>query len=417
MIRCGVHDWFETVLGVGEAEWLRLFSKAPETMVRVTDYELGLRRLCKVDFVKVPAAGAGSAAGAAEYAAGAVEYAAGAGSAAAEDAAADVLPGGCFSVWSVRELKEAGEAVRGACVRGGDDGPPITVFVRTSESRSAEGVDVHQLQSKAKPGTMFQVASNFNCLEAANETVDVASGMFVTKLMTDHTQGPAASSACALAAVVRTHVAFAPEYVGQCARGRQIELLGDAGVAPYFPVLNGKLYASSSGLSVKTQQRLPQGLSADVVRVGLHCDAVPMFRRISNHEVEVSTSTSTWIPVDQVFVSSLDLRARGLRPLTKDVVMERMHFLLEGAYQGTYAACRLRGSKVLVLTLVGGGVFGNPWAAIGQAIGRAHATWVRLCPLLKSVQLPIFTVPSKADLQSLIRSIEAQGVRIKLMEL
>ena len=53
-----------------------------------------------------------------------------------------------------------------------------------------------------------QVASNFNCLEVAGAHVNPAGGSFVTDLMTDSTQGPAASSGAAVAAITRTHAAF-----------------------------------------------------------------------------------------------------------------------------------------------------------------------------------------------------------------
>jgi hypothetical protein len=93
-----------------------------------------------------------------------------------------------------------------------------------------------------------------------------------------------------------------------------------------------------------------------------------------------------------------------------------MHFLLEAAYSGTYGACSLRKSEILVLTLVGGGVFANPWGAIGTAIGAAHIRWVKsgLCPRLKAVHLPIFAL-DEAELKSLTQNIRAQGVRVKVV--
>jgi hypothetical protein len=300
----------------------------------------------------------------------------------------------------------------------------LQVFVRRHERVPADLVDVHVLQSQSTPGTMFQVASNFNCLEAANEMVDYGSGMFVTKLMTDRTQGPAASSACSLAAVVRAHLAFADTdtlspgaaaVLGQRPRGRQVELLGDETLAPYFPVVNGKLFVGGGGdLSRQACAVLPTDVSWEKVRVGLHCDAVPMFRRAGRGDVEVNVGATH--TVDQVFVAGLDLRARRLRHLSKAAVGCRMSFLLEGAYHGTYGACRLRRSKVLVLTLVGGGVFGNPWPAIGRAIGKAHKQWVGggLCPALKAVHLPLFVVPTKDQLDTFVKSIEAEGVRVSV---
>ena len=55
---------------------------------------------------------------------------------------------------------------------------------------------------------MFQVASNFNCLEVPGVSTDPERGDFVTNLMVDATQGPAASGGAAAAAITRAHAAF-----------------------------------------------------------------------------------------------------------------------------------------------------------------------------------------------------------------
>ncbi len=64
------------------------------------------------------------------------------------------------------------------------------------------------MQSQAQPGTMFQVASNFNCLEFGSVKCDIESGLYCTHLMTDSTQGPAAAGGCGLAAITQAHAAF-----------------------------------------------------------------------------------------------------------------------------------------------------------------------------------------------------------------
>jgi hypothetical protein len=166
---CGAHEWFEKVLNVREAEWLRILDADPASLVRVSDMAVGDRRVPRMEFVPV-GLGAG----------GVCPYS-----------------GGSFSVWSVEQLRDAGTWSSGKrSGTGGVKDVPLQVFVRRHERVPADLVDVHVLQSQSTPGTMFQVASNFNCLEAANEMVDYGSGMFVTKLMTDRTQGPAAGSSC-----------------------------------------------------------------------------------------------------------------------------------------------------------------------------------------------------------------------------
>ena len=54
---------------------------------------------------------------------------------------------------------------------------------------------------------------------------------------------------------------------------------------------------------------------------------------------------------------------------------------LRAAYQGAYLAAIARGQKLLVLTLIGGGVFGNRREDILDAIAEAHAAWAPLSKL------------------------------------
>ena len=60
---------------------------------------------------------------------------------------------------------------------------------------------------------------------------------------------------------------------------------------------------------------------------------------------------------------------------------------LRAAYRGAYLSAIVRGRRLLLLTLVGGGVFGTPERFIFEAIADAHKEWaprsqlveVRLC--------------------------------------
>lgn len=409
-----------------------------------------------------------------------------------------VVDAGSFSTWSVGQLEATAQAAveaSGKVVRRRD--LPIVVLVRKNDSVDPGLVDTHALIAAAEPDTMFQVASNFNCLEGSSVLTDIRSGSFVTNLMVDRTQAPAASSACALSALVRTHGAFvhwdphlqAHVFVGQRQLGPrglraqpQVELLGHPSLAPYFPVINGKVLAvepcgewsedarppvskfgagagagagagtgTGTGIETETEPglRLEQGTGAEEivkpvgafkvskllpssimlssrpetralyknVRVGLHCDAPAMFRRVLERgacEVHLEG-----IPVvDQVFVAAVNMNAEGAKALRGGIAQDRMNFLLDAAYRGTYGAAALRHSKHLVLTLVGGGVFGNPWSAIGEAIGRAHAEWVCCgnCPNLETITLPVFPA-GVAAVKAMVDAIRLQGVRVVVQTL
>ena len=104
---------------------------------------------------------------------------------------------GAFRVWSLSDL----EAAAGSKLDGADDSQIECVFEIHIRDRDIRPVEVSSLQAdscKAENqelgGTMFQVASNFNCCENASYRRNVDCGNFVTNLMSDSTQGPAAAS-------------------------------------------------------------------------------------------------------------------------------------------------------------------------------------------------------------------------------
>ena len=92
--------------------------------------------------------------------------------------------------------------------------------------------------------------------------------------------------------------------------------------------------------------------------------------------------------IDQVFVATLNRNA----PLPHSQHLQRKtQFLLRAAYEGTYLAANLRKTQHLVLTLVGGGVFGNPIEEIAKAIAHAHQKWSHQSSL-QTVRLPIYSL-------------------------
>jgi hypothetical protein len=342
-----------------------------------------------------------------------------------EGDALSVLPAGAFSVWSLQALAAACKSDDAAKSKG----VPLTVVVRRSSASPTDPVDINALQCRATPGTLVQVASNFNCLEGAHDRVNYRSGHFVTHLMVDKTQAPAAASACAVAAIVRTHCCFvqetehgAADVSGQHRDGRQVELLGHDALMPYFPVRNGKLFTDTAAVKADARLRSPLPPAAHVrhVRIGLHCDAVAQFRRRGDGaDMTCDFVSAAEAPrVDQVFVAAMDMSAQGVRLLDRAVAQERMTFLLHAAYGGTYAAACLRRSRTVILTLVGGGVFRNPWAAIGCAIGDAHVAWTGRCPHLQRVVLPLYPAMDapgvRRDLEAFVAAVRARGVPVNI---
>ena len=109
-----------------------------------------------------------------------------------------VWDAGAFSVWSLSELDEA---VKSKESDNAETGEECVFEIHVRDSEDLRPVEVSTLQAdcgspeyKELGSTMFQVASNFNCCENASYRTQIDRGDFVTYLMSDTTQGPAASS-------------------------------------------------------------------------------------------------------------------------------------------------------------------------------------------------------------------------------
>ena len=220
---------------------------------------------------------------------------------------------------------------------------------------------------------LFQVASQFNLLEMVSPAVTPEDG--VTRYAHDPTQGPACAIAAGAATIYRNYFAPAGGGIGQT-RERQINALADFGQAlsgitgrtvdDLWRMQNGYALCRPEGLTVITdalQAMRPAEL--DVLRarlqIGLHWN------------VEVTDMESP--PrnmVSQAFCSALPIAYSNLpghnwQPLAS--------LVLESAYEATLLAAaenvRRGGSNVVLLTRLGGGVFGNRDEWIDTAMRRA----------------------------------------------
>jgi hypothetical protein len=238
--------------------------------------------------------------------------------------------------------------------------PRLQIKVRKQYGHTEE-FDTSALQVRAQPGTMFQVASNFNCLELSSALVNPFSGHYLTHLMSDSTQGPSASAGAGLGAILRLvrH------------KQREINLLEET---PFQPI-NGKLVGC----------KLPI-FDINRVKVGLHIDVKANFDR---SEMQQCVWHSLGPSIDQVYVSTAIL---GSSPSLQQI--ECAQTLLYQAYVGTYLCAIYRRSPRLVLTLVGGGAFNNPKNIIVNAIANAHKKLGCYLPVGCQVELPIYETDS-----------------------
>lgn len=253
---------------------------------------------------------------------------------------------------------------------------------RVAGSKPAQGTtrvsivtgDVRQMHRLPEyRGALFQVASQFNALEMVGPSVMPEDG--VTRYEHDRTQGPACAIAAGAATIYRNYFAPVGGQLGQTA-GRQLDGLADVGnelsrtlnrpVADLWTMHNGYAMATKAGLELISAYLLQldepaRRELAGHLRIGIHTD------------VEVTDGpTAPGQLVSQVFCSALPVAyGRVPQPNWQDFAQ----LVLDAAYEATLLAGVLNsqrgGSNIVLLTLLGGGAFGNANEWIHSAIGRA----------------------------------------------
>jgi hypothetical protein len=230
---------------------------------------------------------------------------------------------------------------------------------------------VHQAPEYA--GALFQVASQFNALEMTGPSVTPEDG--VTKYQHDHTQGPACAIAAGAATIYRNYFVPAAGGIGQTS-DRQLDGLAAVGealsgavgrpISDLWRMRNGYAICSREGLdAISAHFASLRAAQIDALRREL-CIAV-------QSDVEVTNpSGGQGRLVSQVFCSALPIAytnvpARHWRPFAL--------LVLEAAYEATMWAAVLnarRGaSNIVLLTMLGGGAFGNDSDWILAAMHRS----------------------------------------------
>jgi hypothetical protein len=252
---------------------------------------------------------------------------------------------------------------------------------------------MHRLPENA--GALFQVASQFNMLEMTGPGVTPEQG--VTIYQHDQTQGPACAIAAGAATIYRNYFAPVDGSHGQTA-DHQLDGLADLGealsealkqpVGSLWEMRNGYALCSTTGLDAISALlgRLPRE-QVDVLRARL---------RIGVHSnVEVTDAEGEQRPVvSQAFCSALPVAYSRVAPAHWEAFAS---LILEAAYEATMLAAVLNkqrgGSDVVLLTLLGGGAFGNADDWIHGAIQRALTT---MSGFALDVRLVSFRDPSLA---------------------
>lgn len=247
--------------------------------------------------------------------------------------------GGRFAPRSVGGLRAS------VASRGRPTTPPPTFSVLEG---SDPVTDIGALQAMAAPGTLFQVASQFNCLEAPGPRL-----VPVADYLHDPTQGPRASISAFPGTLVRHYAAPHPgSGTFTQTPDRQIDLL-----AHVLPPEVGRV--DSGYLQTVNIRDLEAAATAledhfDRIRVGVHDDVEVVLGANWDGAVEGRPR------IAQVFTSTLATGMYGRGEAVTGPVEAICRHMLRAAYLATLLAALEVGRTRVVLTMIGGGVFGNP---------------------------------------------------------
>jgi hypothetical protein len=259
---------------------------------------------------------------------------------------------GRFAVRSIRQLRAEAHA-------HGVTGHKARLSVLVGQDPMT---DIGALQATAAPSTLFQVASQFNCLEAPGPGIVPVADYFG-----DSTQGPRASISAFPGTLLHHYAAPASDGTRFTqTEERQLNLLSEALPRDLARVSSGYLMsqhiADAHGAASTLEERFED------ICVGVHDDVQVVLGHNWDGGVEGD------IRIAQVFTSTLALGySRGSRE-SRPLAAICRHFLA-AAYLGTILAGSALGKRTVVLTLIGGGVFANPhpliWSCIEWALEEA----------------------------------------------
>ena len=189
-----------------------------------------------------------------------------------------------------------------------------------------------------------------------------------------------------------------------------MELLGELR-EEYGRCVNGKATLRRGGGAPGEDAAAAVAALSGRIRVGWHVDAEVVFDRGPSRGTLALLPEGERPLVDQVLSAAVNLNdpLNAPRSDARETTRRLVAAALSAAYEGAYLAAALRGNRLLLLTLVGGGVFGNDEAAILDAIAEAHARWAP-CSSLREVRLCLYQRDAAAAVDAeLRRRLEARG--------
>jgi len=288
---------------------------------------------------------------------------------------------------------------------------PLEILTRNTDSPPTY-VDVGYLQALASnKRAIFQVASNFNGIEAIKEDLDPDYESFTERYWLDPTQGPAASISTGAAAIARVHCAYVGTYKdinAWCQTGkRQLNFMDN--LKEHFPQLNGYVILSGQ------ESKFPRIESREYYKLLLLAKACYH----KNCQVTTGCKTSKGLEkvhdpkqlVDQCLCAAINISQGDSGKANSNMpdIESKCRFALDLAYNGIYLEALVNRRSQIYLSLVGGGSFGNKKEWIYSSIINAHKKWaikVNKSPLMK-VSLVMW---SPRDVGQLVDALTRAGL-------
>ena len=191
------------------------------------------------------------------------------------------------------------------------------------------------------------IASNFDALEHRSEMSKLSDYNFITNYVFDHTQGPIASMCAPYATIFR---AFNPIKINMLEKCKMYSVVNG------YASINEKYLLSSHPTIVATDD-----FTAVIHQNVAICDDLYKFQVVNY--------------VDQVFVSAINVKQRDTGKLNYQLGLKYpnlIKYVICSGYHAAYLAAILNKRENLILTLIGGGVFGNSIKLILDELLRMH---------------------------------------------
>ncbi len=271
----------------------------------------------------------------------------------------------------------------------------FTFSVREGQGTQSAFVDVAALQADPhNNGALFQVASNFDCLEAC-----LGKSATIDQLKNIHAQGEICSISALPGLLDRLYIQPPITLLEKFCKHYNVTYQG--GSFPFLPTINNYFHHLSP-TSLKENVQL--------IAVGVQKEVSVLYGQRTYGQSSFKAKPAEFNQqITQVFTAALD-------PYQNDyntpAFANLASIFLHAAYKGTCDVMRKTGSSKVYLTLVGGGIFKNKLTWIIQAL-KAALDDLRRYPLDNNPEIILIiynssiykTTPEWSDAQSVLEKL------------